>query len=109
MRVVLVLALSGVMLAGCSYRRDPGSEILVQTEPPGAACTVWRQGAPIAEVNPTPAIALVSRSPAEIAIACRRPGYADAGAVTRSRDIGTGWDDPKFEYDNPVTIRMPPR
>lgn len=109
MRVFLVLAICAASLAGCHYYRDPGSQVLVETEPPGAACLLSREGAPIAEVNPTPGIALVSRSPYQIAIACRRPGFADTSAVTWSSDIATGFESNKFEYASPVRIRMAPR
>lgn len=109
MRVLLVFAICSAALAGCSNYRDPGSQILVETEPPGAACVVSREGAPIAEINPTPAIALVSRSPAEIAIACRRPGFFDTGAVTRAHTAAIGPNRGEPEYDTPVRIRMLPR
>ena len=40
-----------------------------------------RGGQPIATVDPTPAIAIVAPLRGEIAVHCRRSGFADADAV----------------------------
>ncbi len=73
-------AVAAAFLAGCASPPDR-MEILVATTPPGASCVLSRKGQPIATAAPTPAIALVDPSEAEITIRCRRDGFADAVAT----------------------------
>jgi hypothetical protein len=81
MRLHLIPALlAASILAGCYWEPDL-TEILVSTNPPGAACVVSQHGQPLATAGPTPAIAIVDLGAAEIGVACSRPGFADA-AVT---------------------------
>ena len=83
---VRVMAVAGVaaLLAGCTLPPDR-MEILVSTTPPGASCRLDRQGQAIATVAPTPAMALVDASEAEITVRCRRNGFADAVAMLHPR------------------------
>ncbi len=71
-----LVALCAAPLAGCSGG-DPG-EVFVNTTPPGATCTLSRNGQPVATASPTPAIALVDPSGGDLTVTCRREGYADA-------------------------------
>jgi hypothetical protein len=72
------------LLGGCALSPDR-MEILVDTTPPGAACVLERQGQPLAALAPTPAIALVDASEAEIIVRCRRDGFAEAAATLHPR------------------------
>lgn len=85
----ILAVLGAALLAGCGsapYR----VEILVNTTPPGAACTLSRLGQPIATAGPSPAIALVAPSDDPITVVCRRPGYADASATLPAHLSGMG-------------------
>ncbi len=87
----LALPLAGAMLvAGCAYEPGPPG-LLVDTTPPGAACVVSRLGQPIAELAPTPAIAMVDPNPNPITVACRRPGYADAAVTLGAQSTPPGY------------------
>jgi hypothetical protein len=57
--------------------RGKTQELAVQTDPPGAACSISRAGIEIASVDPTPGIATVARKRASIEITCRKDGFLD--------------------------------
>ena len=73
-------ALAVVLLAGCTAE-PRRAEILINTIPPGAVCTLSREGQPVAATAPTPAIAIVDPIPGDLNVLCRRPAFADA-AIT---------------------------
>jgi hypothetical protein len=111
-RTRIALLLAGV-LPGC-YWQPPTSEIMVQTSPPGASCLISQLGAPLGIAEPTPAIAVVALSGAEIDVTCRRPGFAEA-AVTLpppgSASTLPGYIPnrrPEIEYRSRVDITMTP-
>jgi hypothetical protein len=80
-------ALCAVLVSGCGV--PPGNPgILVGTTPPGASCTLSRLGQPIANVAPTPGIALVEPAAGDITIECSRQGFADAAITLPARDAG---------------------
>jgi len=110
--LILVLA-STVALAGCYAEHWQQDEILVSTMPPGATCTLTRQGEKIGEISPTPGISMVSRSGEDVAIACRRSGYADANAVSHALGIVVGMKTVTqgrsgYNYESPVDITLTP-
>lgn len=109
---VAPLAVFAALLAGCAMAPDR-LEILVDTHPPGASCTISRQGQPIAAVAPTPAIALLDPSDAEITVLCRRNGFADAAARLDPRPpsqiIGPPFAAAPGPYEQRVDIALIPR
>jgi hypothetical protein len=77
MKRLLTLVLP--MLAGCaSISHGTTQQIAVTTEPPGATCTLSRQGLSIATVAQTPGIALIQRDKRDILASCSKPGYQTA-------------------------------
>jgi hypothetical protein len=85
MRHKVILAALCAVVSGCGLPpEDPG--ILVATTPPGASCTLTRLGQPIANVAPTPGIALVEPAAGDITILCRRQGFEDAAVTLPVRD-----------------------
>ena len=109
---VILAALCAALVGGCSSRPDR-TEILVGTTPPGASCTLSRQGEPIATVASTPAIALVEPEPGEIDIRCSRPGFADAAATLPAResglDFGALFGRSASDFQRRVDIALVPR
>jgi hypothetical protein len=57
--------------------------MMVSSDPPGARCTVWREGVQIATVDPTPGSVTVSRKEVPLTLRCQCPGHLDA-----SGDVG---------------------
>ena len=65
---------------------------------------ISQRGQPLAVVEPTPAIGIVGPVAAEIAILCRRPGFADA-AVTIPPPTGSGRVEITMLPAPPVALR----
>ena len=111
--LIALAALAAVALGGCSTRPDQ-TEILIGTTPPGASCTLFRQGQPVAAVASTPGIALVEPSPDEINISCSRQGYTDAAATLAARDTGPNigaviFGRPASDFERRIDIALSPR
>ena len=110
----LILAVAATAtLGGCYSDHFQKDEILVSTMPPGANCTLTRGNEKVGEVAQTPGIAMVTRSPDDIAIGCHRAGYADATAVSHS--IGDAVDmktvtegHSGYSYQTPIDIQLTP-
>ena len=68
-----------VVLSSCAtLSHGTTQQISIATEPPGASCTLTRQGLGIATVDPTPGIALVERGESDLLATCSKPGYKPA-------------------------------
>jgi hypothetical protein len=84
------LATATLMLPGCaSIISGSSDEIGVATNPPGADCILYREGANIGRINPTPGKLVVSRSYNDITAKCNKEGY-DEGAGTAGSGFN-GW------------------
>jgi hypothetical protein len=109
--------------AGCSSIIEGTSqEILVNTFPAGASCTLLRNGQAIATVSPTPGTALVRKTKFGINVVCNKTGYAQASAVDRSGSAaasvagdllfpGIGWaidsaSGADNKYDSPMNLTL---
>ena len=101
-------------IAGCVSRPDR-AEIFVETAPPGAVCTLSRDGAPIATVAPTPGIAWVPAAADDITIECRRNGFRDATTILHSASRmpsfgeALGGSVTRYDYEGPVTLTLTPQ
>ena len=108
-RKLIFTGLGLTTVAGCGMP-PKGTEILVDTAPPGASCVLSRGGHPIATAEPTPAIAIVPIDAAPVLAQCRRPGFADAEAVVPPavRPSYPWFGYPVTEYRSAVTLVMTP-
>ncbi len=108
----IALLLAGA-LPGC-YWEPSTSEIMVETSPPGASCLISQLGAPLGIAEPTPAIAVVNLTDAEIGVTCRRPGFAQAEVTLPPPAPGTTLPGyvpnrrPEVGYRTRVTISLIP-
>jgi hypothetical protein len=110
---LLAGAAAVLLLAGCAGG-DDRAEIMVQTDPPGAACTLVREGKPIGAVDPTPGMALVARSEADIAVTCTRNGFERTTHIAHIHDSEPSFSDVMAGRDGTrynlwVTVTMTPR
>ena len=72
-------------MSGCaSIFEGTTQQISVNTTPPGARCTFWRNGALIADVPVTPGAATIDKTKDELVIVCTKPGYTAASFVNKS-------------------------
>lgn len=71
-------------LPGCAtIISGSSSNIAVMTEPPGASCTLEREGGVVAVANPTPGSVTVRRSTRDMMLRCAHPAYGQGStAVT---------------------------
>jgi hypothetical protein len=74
-RLLPALLLVALLPACATITTGTSQSIAVMTEPPGASCTLSRDGGVIAVVNPTPGTVTVSKSTRDIAVNCSRPGH----------------------------------
>jgi hypothetical protein len=103
--LAMPIVLSCVTLAGCAPQRPDRTEIFVETVPPGAACTLTRDGLPVASVSPTPGIAWVPRGGSDdITVNCRRDGYREVSVVTHSH--ASGGLVAHYDYDSPMSLTL---
>ena len=128
MRGFLGMLLTLPVLAGCStIIEGRHQELSINSEPPGAACKLEREGAQIGAVAATPGTVLVEKTKNDILITCEKPGYqtaslknhSDSAAATAGNillgllggpiawgiDSATGADN---KYDSPVSLTLAP-
>jgi hypothetical protein len=123
MRVLWIASL--LFLTGCaSIIEGTSQEITINTNPPGADCSLNRQGVSIGHVNPTPGAITIKKTKYDIMIVCDKPGYQEAtylnhsgaagatfGNIVAGGFIGWGIDSASGadnKYDSPVNISMVP-
>jgi hypothetical protein len=75
--------------AACSSIIEGTSqEIMVNTNPAGANCTLMRQSEAIASVVSTPGTALIKKTKYDITILCNKPGFLQASYLNHSGAAG---------------------
>jgi len=97
---------------------------MVNTNPAGARCVLNREGAKIAQVDPTPGTVKVDKTKHDITLVCDKSGYQEATYIVHSGiegatfgnialggligwgvDSATGSDN---HYDSPVNVTLTP-
>jgi hypothetical protein len=113
------------MAGGCSSVIEGRNQaIMVNTNPAGAECGLYRQNLRIATVQNTPSSALIEKSKHDIWVVCVKPGYQQATYFNKSGVAGAtvgnfilgggiGWaidsaSGADNKYDSPVNISMAP-
>ena len=105
MRMSFVSGLCLLAVAGCAPA-PRYTEVLVGTNPPGAACVVSATGQPDVPASPTPAIALLTPYGGPINVQCHRPGFVDVAAtIPPSGTTATG---APSEYHHSIDIPLVP-
>jgi hypothetical protein len=115
---LLLLSACATIVSGTSQ------DISVNTNPPGANCTINRQGQKIGQVNPTPGIVNVDKTRDDLMLVCDKDGYQEAtflvhsgfeattvGNVFIGGLIGVGIDaatGANNHYDSPVNVTFVP-
>jgi hypothetical protein len=96
----------------------------VNTNPPGADCSLAREGLVIGRVNPTPGSVVVQKTKHDIQISCAKPGYQEATYYDHSGVAGATWGNiiaggpigwaidsasgADNKYDSPVNLTLVP-
>ncbi len=123
MRTLVIVMLAG--LSGCASILDGTSQqIMVNTNPSGADCGLYRQGERIASIQNAPGSALVQKTKNDIWVACVKSGYQPSSFLDKSGlaaasfgniiaggvigavvDSASGADN---KYDSPINVSMVP-
>jgi len=123
-RAILVF-MSVASLANCSSIVDGTSqEMVINTNPPGANCTLMRNGMPVGSVSSTPGAVLVEKTKYDITVKCDKHGYQEATFYDKSGVAdatfgnivlggGIGWaidsaDGADNKYTSPINLSMVP-
>ena len=119
-------AMSGcIVLASCSTIIEGRSQqIMLNSNPSGADCGLYRQGLRIATVQNAPGVALIEKTKHDIWVACVKPGYQMASYYNKSGAAGAtfgniilgggiGWaidsaSGADNKYASPVNITLVP-
>jgi hypothetical protein len=126
MRLALATALAMISLTGCSSIIEGTSqEILINTNPSSADCSLNREGVSIARVNPTPGAATIKKTKYDITVVCNKDGFEEATYINHSGTAGAtfgnivaggliGWavdsaSGADNKYDSPVNLTMVPK
>jgi hypothetical protein len=81
-----------VLASGCASIFDGTTQLIsVNTNPAGARCTFWRNGALIGDIGATPGALRIDKSRQELVIVCDKPGYSPSTYVNRSGLAGMAW------------------
>jgi hypothetical protein len=85
-RLLALGAIAPLVFTGCATLTKGSSQtVTVTTDPPGAICTIAREGQTVAVVNPTPGSIPVEKSSKELSVVCDKPGYQpSSGALASS-------------------------
>lgn len=87
-----LLLLLSVLLPACSTIIEGRSQqIMINTTPPEASCTLIREGFPIGTVTPTPGSIYVEKTKHDIMIECEKTGYEKATFLNHSGTAGATW------------------
>jgi len=122
----LRLSSVALLLAACAPGAEQsGQRIAITTNPPGAACSVARVGAPLASIANTPGSILVGPGRADLLVTCAKPGYQTitlsqpahplrprTGNVVISRGVGALLDTATGGYDvypGEIALDLQPR
>jgi len=111
------------LLSACSSIIEGTSqEIMVNTNPAGANCSLERQGESIARVDPTPGATTIKKTKYDITVRCNKKGYEEATYLNHSGAAGAtvgnilagggiGWaidsaSGADNKYDTPINITL---
>lgn len=87
-RPILLLAL---LACGCAPQAG-ADQVTINSDPPGASCTVERGAATLGVVDPTPGVLTVSQSDKPLRVTCRkarwRPGTGEIAALYKGIGVG---------------------
>jgi len=123
MKQLSILLMLFLLPACATISEGSSQEVMVNTNPDGANCSLNRQGQVIARINPTPGAATIKKTKDDMTIICTKRGYQKATYLNHSGSEGAtfgnillgggiGWaidsaNGSDNHYDSPVNITLP--
>ena len=122
----MVAAAAVAGLSGCaSIIEGTTQQIVVNTNPAGANCSLNREGVSIARVNPTPGAVTIKKTKNDITVTCDMDGFEQATYFNKSGAAGAtfgniilgggiGWaidsaSGSDNKYDSPLNLTLVPK
>lgn len=121
---LVALVLLGLQTGCATVTKSANQPVTVDTRPPGAECTLEREGEKLAVINPTPGAVSVEKDKDVIQVTCKKAGFKDGtgelassfesmtlGNILIGGVIGIGIDAASgamHQYPSTVTIRLVP-
>lgn len=84
-----VIGTAGLLGACATIMEGTTQSVQITTTPPGAHCSIAREGAPLGEIASTPGSVQVSKSKNDLAVTCSLPGYQTATIAQSPSFSGT--------------------
>jgi hypothetical protein len=125
MRIIAAVSLLAGLSACSSIVEGTSQELTVNTTPPGANCSLERQGETIAHIDSTPGKATIKKTKYDLTVRCTKDGYQEAtylnhsgvagatvgnillgGGIGWAVDSAVGADN---KYDTPVNMTLVPK
>jgi hypothetical protein len=120
-RSTLVIGLFAI--AGCAtIMEGTGQSVAIQTTPPGATCTIVREGGTLGQVASTPGSIRIDKSKNDLVVSCSKPGYATSTITESPKFVGTTFGNiilgggvgaivdastgANYEYPNQITMSL---
>jgi len=91
MKKILAIAAMLQLCACASIMEGSTQEVLINTNPAGANCSLSREGQVFAHVNPTPGAVTLKKTKHDMTIVCKKEGYEDATYLNNSGSEGATW------------------
>lgn len=86
-----VVAMSFGLASCATLFEGTSQEIVINTNPAGASCSLMRSGLTIGTVQSTPGSVVVKKTKEDITIKCSRQGYEDVALVNKSGMAGASF------------------
>jgi hypothetical protein len=124
MKNIISAIACAMLLSGCSTILEGRSQqVLINTTPPGASCSLVRNNENIGTVSPTPGGIYIEKTKYDIVITCHKDGFDEATFLNKSGTAGAtvgnviaggliGWavdsaSGADNKYDSPVNMYLP--
>ena len=86
---LLVTFVLVVLSVGCAtVTKGTSQTVTVTTDPPGARCTLTREGAILAAIQPTPGSMSIEKSGKDVSVSCELAEYKDTTGVFEAKFAG---------------------
>jgi len=85
-----IIALTALSLGGCAtVMEGTGQSVAVATNPPGATCSIDREGVRLGQVASTPGSIHIDKSGKDLQVSCSKDGYRPATIAQSPHFTGT--------------------